>query len=882
MSNPSSSYSPESGAKTAAQRRSLAGRRAHRQGKRAAANPLARAFHLVAIVLPLLTAIALLAPAAAFLTATSGVPAYAQTTAEKSANEDLRTQTDFLTQTLALLQRISASDDLDDEELVGASAKYQSLLSSANELIKTIDTQLATINQRLSEIGDAPQDPAAEAPEVTQTRDRLTAQKTELAVIKTKLEDVAKASTAAIQSISSRRQELFSEAIFKRTPITMDLLGQALASASDEAASAYVLFKNWFQYVLREKMWQAIGSTLLSAALAIFLSFNFRRYFGRFVDRDELQPDYFNRFFTAFFATILPSAAIAIFLAATYGLFLNYSIFSPKVQRITFSLFIILGGSVFAWNFARAIFAPWRPNWRLIPVDDRAAKWLFRLVFGLYLIQGLDYFLDTVNNQVIGSIPLTVAQGLAAAFLIGAILMLVALVRPKNIGHPEGPENWPRWASIPMIFIGAAIIIVSLMGYVGLGRFIAQQVVVTGAIISTMIIGFISANQLSKPGMLPTTLAGRFIHLRMGMPVEKLDQLGLVASMLFVLIIVLIGIPAIFLQWGTRLEEVMNFFASLFTGIDIAGFRLSLTSILIGLAVFVTVLVVTRLIQGWLRTSVFPRSKVDAGIQDSIRAGVGYLGVALAAIFGIVSAGIDLSSLAIVAGALSLGIGFGLQNIVSNFVSGLILLVERPIKVGDWIVVGNAQGIVKRISVRATEVETFQRQSIIVPNSELINTQVGNWTFKSKMGRVEIPIGVAYGTDVRLVERILYEIAEAHAMVSKKPEPIVYFANFGASSLDFELRVYLADIGNSLTVQTEIRFEMLRRFTEAGIEIPFTQTDLNFRFAPGTGLEKGIGQISVTSAQATPAKPARKRATTPRKTVPRARRRNKTGPEDTT
>jgi small-conductance mechanosensitive channel len=204
-----------------------------------------------------------------------------------------------------------------------------------------------------------------------------------------------------------------------------------------------------------------------------------------------------------------------------------------------------------------------------------------------------------------------------------------------------------------------------------------------------------------------------------------------------------------------------------------------------------------------------------------------------------------------------LGIGFGLQNIVSNFVSGLILLVERPIKVGDWIIVGGAEGTVKRISVRATEIETFQRQSIIVPNSELINSQVGNWTFKSKNGRVDINVGIAYGSDIRLAEKILYEIAHEHAMVQKKPEPSVWFTEFGASSLDLRLRMFLYDISNLVTVETEVRMLILERFTKAGIDIPFPQQDVHLKL-PGAGappLEAQIKQAAKKTARRKPTSP---------------------------
>jgi small-conductance mechanosensitive channel len=239
--------------------------------------------------------------------------------------------------------------------------------------------------------------------------------------------------------------------------------------------------------------------------------------------------------------------------------------------------------------------------------------------------------------------------------------------------------------------------------------------------------------------------------------------------------------------------------------------------------------IVSWAVQAMLMEGVFTRRQLQVGVRISMARLVHYGFIFMGFLLALVTLGVQLRDVTIMAGALGIGIGFGLQGIVTNLVSGLILLFERPIKVGDYIQLGEQWAEIKKIGLRATIIETFHRSEVIVPNYDLVSTQVTNWTLSHRFARITIPVGVAYGSDVPLVMQTLMECAEANSMVTRMPAPKIFFLAFGENSLDFEVRVWISDVENRLQVQSELHQEIDRRFRELGIVIAFPQRDLHVR-----------------------------------------------------
>ena len=812
-----------------------------------------------------------------------------------------------LEESIANAERLLADEATRDVALGEARVAIETALADLGAQREAIASDLNGITAQLETLGEATD---AEAAEVAAERTRLSEERAALAAQLSRLDADIERANELTESIVIRRRELFSETLFRRQDISTAFADDTVRTLARETRQVGIIVTSWIASVTTERASAAATAALLivAGALALIAATMRLRERLRPILPSGDRPTYLARVTRAFGVIVLRTLGLVVFAAFAFATLEYFQLIDGPIETVLAASIAALIALQFAITVLFVTLAPSRPNWRVFDIEERAAKRLFWLGAAVAFVFIFDVWFGRVSEVVAAPVSVVLAQNFVAAILNGIFLIAIARMHPGRIAREAAPADldanaadrapsveaeierstsevaeeemaveraeaekavaygpspapaavparrtsWPLWVRLPLLVVGIGLIVAALLGYIALAQFTAQQIVVTGAILATMSIGIQAARAVSQSGALRTSSIGRMVNrrrtARRGETYRdaRFDQIGVVASLMMGLLVLLVGIPLILLQWGFSARELGAWGAAALTGITVGNVTISLGGILLALAVLAGGYVLTRAFQRWLDGAVLERGRVDAGVRNSIRTVVGYVGLLIVALFALSVAGVNFASLAVVAGALSVGIGFGLQNVVSNFVSGLILLAERPFKVGDIVETGSVLGVIQKISVRSTTIETFTKQSVIVPNSDLINGVVSNWTLGNRLTRADIPVGVSYDADPRRVNDILLEIAREHPAPMRDPEPMIVFNGFGASSLDFELRFYLENLSDKIATVNEISYRIHERLKAEGIEIPFPQQDIHVRSAPGLAAEN-VAPLSVAA-----------------------------------
>lgn len=708
--------------------------------------------------------------------------------------------------------------------------------------------RIETLNQQIAALGPPPEKDGTEAPEIANRRKELNDQLALLKAPGLAAEEALRRAEGIIKQIDQTVRERQADALLKLSPSPLNpvnwpagyaVLTQGMKTLWQETSQA------WDNPARRTEFRNNLPAILAYLVVAGFLVLRGPSFMEALTRRLQAGASMRARALVAAVVSvgqiIVPVAGVALLVLAVQSTGMTGLRSGALIQAVPFVAF-----TFFAARWLGTMLFPAVDDvdigLDLLP-ESRAEGRFHAKMAGVIL--GLEALRQAFITEVRPPLSMAAQSVWAAplAILMALILFRIGMLLRRHVASLTASQSAigedVAFSNRLLGSLGTAVVVVSVLGplLAAIGYVTAANALIWPTVMTLGLIGVV------------VVLHGILVDIYLIVSKSGKEGREALIPVLILMLLILPALPFLALIWGARVSDLLEVWNSFKGGVALGDTRISPMSLLTFVVVFGLGYGLTRLVQGALKTSILPRTRLDKGAQNAVAAGVGYLGIFIAAMVAITAAGISLSSFAIVAGALSVGIGFGLQNIVQNFVSGLILLIERPVSEGDMIQVGGQVGIVKGISVRSTRIETFDRTDVIVPNADLISGVVTNLTRGNLSGRVIVPVGVDYAADTRLVERILAEIAEASPQVTLDPPPSVFLTGFGPDSINFEIRAILADVNQGSRVRSDMNHEIVRRFAEEGIGIPFPQRDVWIRNAedlrarrnPPRGLELQAG-----------------------------------------
>jgi small-conductance mechanosensitive channel len=706
------------------------------------------------------------------------------------------------------------SEDITAETLAGF---RDTLNSSADILRKKIDwlePRAQEAEDRLKELGPAPaKDAPAESPEIASQRKELTEQFNDVDG-ELKQARVLTVRTGQLgDRVAQKRHALYANELFARSPSVLDptFWTDVYRALPIELRSIEALLDAWSEHHTRPRWAAAALIIIIVIAVAFALT---RWWLPRLIgepSNTRSAKAWAALWVFAWFAIRMPLAGFAALLALT-----TFGLLTVRLEQIAQGIVAGMAAAAFGHGVARGLLAPEHPHRRLVQEDDETASCFCNHLVWSSRALGLLIVLQVVHKTLFAPLIITVATNalfaaVTAAFLLHLVIRLGRI--KKNRGDALIAAAWAH----PLGLLMALLIVVALVaGYAGVAAFISLRVIVAAAVFGALFLLLVITQTLFA-SINEQTAKGQMLAESLGINARTLGLSGALLSALIRVLLIVSAFLLIIGPWEVSTADLFDTVRNIPFGFKIGEIRVSFQAILAAIVVLVLLLVVVRLMQRWLERELLPRTALEPSLQLSIVTIFGYVGAITAIAFALTGLGFDLQKIALIAGALSVGIGFGLQSIVSNFVSGLILLTERPIRVGDSIVVKGEEGWVRRVRVRATEIETFDRASVIIPNSEFITGVVKNWTRANRLGRIVIKVGVGYETDPDRVRDILTDIANAHPQVVQTPPPAAFLVAFGETALEFELRCVVAEVEKGLSVRSDLHYAIIQKFREAGI-----------------------------------------------------------------
>jgi len=658
-----------------------------------------------------------------------------------------------------------------------------------------------------------------ENPEVTKKRRSLTKEQ------KTLDQQLATCKLLLIQSqdltksINKIQQRYLAEELSARTPHIIQVIKENLHSPAAGWQDAKKFLKD--QYQLKLLSAQQLGLLIILLTISTALGIAAARSL-RLQTTQEYEPSDTVSAFTLALRTSLASMLPILLPAIVIVIFLSLSLPLKPLPFITKTSYAITS-YISLIILINALLCPAPPARVYLTLPENLSRefaWHIKVLVTLGLI---GYFLLTgeFKNSLSDSVY----------YLNRSIFSVLLIINLINILWIVRNFSWAILSHKPRILLSLvlfAALIAELSGYRNLSSFVLGGLLGTATSLAITILIYrlfkdlcdgLDTGRLDWQARFRDTIGLKHDYL---IP-------GLIWIRLIVFIMLWGGFATLALYIWRLDDPWLTIISSYITdGFQIGSLNVIPTQLGSGVLALILLIGLTRYTKNHLLPHALKHTRLDRGIKEAVTSLFGYAGFAIALLIALSITGVQMENIALIAGALSVGIGFGLQNIVNNFISGLILLFERPIRSGDWIITGDTEGYVKSINIRSTQIETFDQSDVIVPNSELITAKVTNWMLRDNHGRITVPIGVGYDSDVEKVHHILLRLAQEHPMIMKDRNhkvapPKVLFICFGESSLNFELRCFIYDIDQRLNVISELNFKIIKAFREEQIEIPFPQ-----------------------------------------------------------
>ncbi|MBO9875328.1 DUF3772 domain-containing protein [Xanthomonas hawaiiensis] len=737
-------------------------------------------------------------------------------------------------------QEVDAGNQAAFQDLV---AQVSDAANDAQSAADALSQQLAQVNARLQQLGPAA---TGDSPDIAAQRKALTKQRDALdsGVKRGKLMVVEARQLA--DDIERARAEHFSQELSLRSPspLSPTLWKQIADDFPDDQAkllALYALGQQSLQAAIAEHGNGALG---IGIAVALILLFPLRyllRWLGKRYAVSRAPGSRLRRSGLAIWFLLLGTLTPGLAALALAEALRSIDAVPERLDAVLNGFVWVSFAAAFMGSLGASVLLPNQPSWRLFPIDDATARRLRKYTWATAALAWLSSMLLVINQAARTSDSATVAADGVIALVYGVLILatLTSLTRLRRRQYAEAaaqalandqpppPGQHGGVLALIGVLVKVAVVVAllaALLGYLHLGLFITRQIIWITMIVGAVRLLMTFADDFALWLFASEGRIGRAANGALGVRSSSLEQAGVLTSALLRVVLLLIGIGALLMPFGTNVSIISDWFSLLSDGIRVSdkvvlypgAIARSVLVLLLGLAVM-------QYLHRWLTQTYLPKTELDDGSRNSISTVARYVGIILAALWALAALGIGLERIALVVSALSVGIGFGLQSITQNFVSGLILLAERPVKIGDWIKIGDQEGDVRRISVRATEIQVGDRSTLIVPNSELITKTLRNMTLAGPLGRVQIQFAVSLGTDVVKLRALLLELYAAHPGVLDDPAPSVFIDSIANGHVTLNSFAYVASPRLTYGTRSELFFALLQRLAEEGIALESPQ-----------------------------------------------------------